>query len=387
MTQSTSKLIPAEAQRDGRLTVFPLLADGEAQLPYLLLADAMESGTLRITEIGQGTVPALLALNQGDVDVLVLDGEQLIGAKQNRMPNRTILLPAKSETRIPVSCMEQGRWHYRHPSAGPASAGPESADSLRFRHEAQHSPSKIRRHVRNLEAKLAMDGMAAAPADLSRAQSEVWTSVGDYADSLGARSPTIDLDHVYHQRREDLRIRIESFPLVDGQIGLLAFYGERPLGMDVIGGQELFGRLHARLLRGYLMDSLEADATHGRLEQRLRRYERESGTPASGPPDDQGETPFGELDEAAALRFMDAVQKAKRTAAPTVGGGLYHVLSHTVVGGELLDANRLVHQSAFPISEDDATRTELEERIQVHQRRSRYQGPIAGPRSRGGRGG
>jgi hypothetical protein len=154
MTHSTSKLIPAEAQRDGRLTVFPLLADGEVQLPYLLLADAMESGTLRITEIGQGTVPALLALNQGDADVLVLDGEQLIGAKQNRMPNRTILLPAKSETRIPVSCMEQGRWHYRH-----RSAGPESADSLRFRHEAQHSPSKIRRHVRNLEAKLAMDGM------------------------------------------------------------------------------------------------------------------------------------------------------------------------------------------------------------------------------------
>jgi hypothetical protein len=190
---------------------------------------------------------------------------------------------------------------------------------------------------------------------------------------------------VYQERRADLRIRIESFPLVEGQIGLLAFYGERPLGMDVIGGQELFGRLHSRLLRGYLMDSLEADATHGRLEQRLRRYERESGTEASGRSDGRGETPVSDLDEAAAFRFMDAVQKAKRTAAPTVGGGLYHVLSHTVVGGELLDGNRLVHQSAFPVSEDDASRRDLEERIEAHRQRSRYQGPIAGPRSRGGR--
>jgi ARG and Rhodanese-Phosphatase-superfamily-associated Protein domain len=49
-------------------------------------------------------------LNKLDTDVLILDGEELVGAKQNRIVNTTIIIGRGREVVIPVSCVEQGRW-------------------------------------------------------------------------------------------------------------------------------------------------------------------------------------------------------------------------------------------------------------------------------------
>ena len=74
----------------------------------------MEGQLLTVTEVTEGgTVPELKVINRGEKPVLLLDGEELSGAKQNRVLNTTILLKEKSETVIPVSCTEHGRWSYR----------------------------------------------------------------------------------------------------------------------------------------------------------------------------------------------------------------------------------------------------------------------------------
>ena len=57
--------------------------------------------------------PELKVVNKSDQKILLVDGEELVGAKQDRVLNATILIAPKSETTIPVLCVEQGGWSYR----------------------------------------------------------------------------------------------------------------------------------------------------------------------------------------------------------------------------------------------------------------------------------
>ena len=57
--------------------------------------------------------------------LLMLDGEELVGAKKNRVLNVTVLIAAQSDTVIPVSCVEQGRWSYWSQEFGSARRGDE----------------------------------------------------------------------------------------------------------------------------------------------------------------------------------------------------------------------------------------------------------------------
>src|SRR4030042_597920 len=93
--------------------VFPLFTSINDSPKYLTLKEALEKNLLTITEVSQGgSVPELKVLNRGGIPVLLLDGEELAGAKQNRVLNTTILLKEDSETVIPVSCSAQRRWPY-----------------------------------------------------------------------------------------------------------------------------------------------------------------------------------------------------------------------------------------------------------------------------------
>lgn len=318
-----------EPQRHEALTVFPLAGAAAVDLTCELLTDSLSAGTLRITEVGAGAVPRLLATNKGGADVLVLDGEQLVGARQNRMTNRSILLPAGSETEIPVSCMEQGRWRFQSETFAPTRS---------------HSPSGVRRRAREAEAARAAAGDVATPDSLSLSQGEVWREIAAYSSELGSVSETGALDGVYTSRGADLETWTAAFPGVSGQVGLLAFVGDQPIGMDVIGSQRLYGRLHARLLHGYIVDAWRWLGTAPPAEVRGRM---------------------------AAQHFLHRVREAWRTEAPTVGRGRYRVLTGAVVGGELDADERLVHLCAFPSRESGRERRADADSIAPPSRRRR----------------
>ena len=100
-----------EPLRSGPLALVPLHG-GKAGPDYLLAADVIASGQLTIRELPGASVPELVADNAADQAVLILDGEHLEGAMQDRVLNTSVLVGARRKTMLPVSCVESGRWHY-----------------------------------------------------------------------------------------------------------------------------------------------------------------------------------------------------------------------------------------------------------------------------------
>ena len=145
------------------VVITPLFPRRAPQAAYLTLDEALPLG-LRITEIDSaGSVPELAVSNPLATDVLLYDGEELVGAKQNRILNVTVLVAARSDVRIPVSCVEQGRWHAQSDAfaAAPHTASPE----VRSRKAAQLEAEPLARGVAQGEV---WDAVAATAARHAR---------------------------------------------------------------------------------------------------------------------------------------------------------------------------------------------------------------------------
>jgi hypothetical protein len=214
------------------VVIAPLFPRTDPRAEYLTLEQAIPLG-FHVTELDAGgSVPELLAKNPLDANVLLYDGEELLGAKQNRILNVTVLVPARTETKIPVSCVEEGRW---------------SARSAHFAPSAHTAYPELRRRK-------AMQ-LSAAPLERGVAQAAVWEEVAAKADRLGVHSPTRAQADIYRERPtpDDMRL---AFPLVPGQSGALLALGDR-ICLDYVSRPDAFARLYPKLLEGYLLDAAE----------------------------------------------------------------------------------------------------------------------------------
>src|SRR5512147_1084625 len=119
LTSVLSHVTIAQPQTHANLSIYPLHVPNGHQRRYRTLDEAMKAEELVVKEISQsGSVPNLAVQNTGKLPVLIVIGEELIGAKQNRVLNTSLLIPAESELEIPVSCVERGRWHYTSDTFG-----------------------------------------------------------------------------------------------------------------------------------------------------------------------------------------------------------------------------------------------------------------------------
>lgn len=299
LREALTKLTLGLSRRFKGLGVVPLLRFDATDPDWLALDEAIAAGTLEVTEVSEGgSVPTLRVVNRGDRAVFLLDGEELAGAKQNRILNTSVLIAAGQTITIPVSCVEQGRWAYR--SRAFASAERSLYASVRRKKAAQVYES------------LRMSRGHAAD------QGEIWAALEAKAELHAVSSPTGAMSDVFESSDKDLETYRRALPPQADQVGAIVSVGNEWWALELLPGPNLFKKAWTRLLPGYAIEALYAPARRRRQESPEKR--------------------------------LTAILGAPVEAFPAVGVGAdYRFRTQDLVGAALVAEGCLAHLMAFPV--------------------------------------
>ena len=226
-----------EPQTYKNISILPLIAPADGTIQYCTLGEALAAWDIVITEVSAAdSVPELLVVNRGNKPVLLIDGEDLAGAKQNRVLNTSILVTEVSETKIPVSCTEQDRWSYA------SKAFSESGNVMAYKSRSKKT--------RSVQCSLEESGVHHS------VQGEVWDGIAELHAEAGASSATSAMIAIYKAREADICQCTEIFKSVPNQVGILAIIDGQPAALDMVSLTGAYAKLHSKLVRSYTLEAL-----------------------------------------------------------------------------------------------------------------------------------
>lgn len=235
-----------EAQRHRNMAVWPIFGAVDGGPHYMTMKEALAGGFLSVTEVSAGgAVPELKVINSAPAAVLVLDGEELAGAKQNRIVNTTILLRRQSETIIPVSCTEQGRWSYV---------------SSHFDDSGHIATHRVRG-----AAKQSVTANLKAGGRFAYDQGAVWDNVASVLEESRVASPTGAMKDAFDRKAKDIDEYLGKFTCLPGQRGLLVLIDGKAAGLDLVSLEGAYAVLHPKLVKSYAMEALALGGTNGNV--------------------------------------------------------------------------------------------------------------------------
>ncbi|MCX8159928.1 MAG: hypothetical protein N3G18_03225 [Candidatus Saccharicenans sp.] len=302
-------------QKHEDMVLFPITARLNQGPDYLTLAEALEKGLFEVGEVGPGgSVPELKATNNGEKPVLLLDGEELRGAKQNRVLNTTIMIGPKSSVVIPVSCVEARRWH--GPSLRMEKSEHMMAHYIRRKKMAQvHRNLEINRSFRS-------------------DQSEIWADIDHLAHNLQVESPTGAMSDIYEAREKDLKAYLQAFSCIPEQKGLLVFIEGQPVGLEFVSRDAAFSRLFQKLLKSYVLEAI--NLKHEKKAGKKSKKNSEAANPVS-------------LEQARV--FIDAAGRCEEKRFQSIGLGVScRYRSDSMVGAALEVDGSVPHLAFFAIN-------------------------------------
>jgi len=293
-----------DGQISGSMEVIPVKAQFDGSFEYLTLGEAMKSGFLKVEEIDEsGSVPEVLVVNKATLPVLIVDGEELEGAKQNRIVNTSILLREKSKTIIPVSCVEAGRWHYT--SKDFRDSGRVAAKCVRFEKSVSVTES--------------LEGSSEYLSD----QRAVWDAVDRLHSISGSYSVTGAMDAAFQKHENRLEEFIKPFKVSEGQNGILVAIDGVIVGLEFVSRHSTYKKLHDKIIKSYAIEALSRGETDPLTKDDIKT-------------------------------FIDEITSSKETRKESPGYGFdYRFRSENCIGSALIYQKEIIHGVFFRLDKDE----------------------------------
>lgn len=287
-------------QHHKNLTLFPISLDYPRTPDYITLDKALNDKHIRITEISEtGSVPELKLVNESTHRVLLLDGEELKGAKQNRVVNLSILVDAGQTLTLPVSCVEARRWS--HNSREFSSSG--------NMHFAGGRAKKMENVTEN---------MVTTRSRYSN-QQEVWQEISEKSMRMRATSRTDAMEDVFRAYDNSVDEYTNTFEVGQEDCGAVFAIDGKIIGFDLFDSPDTYEKLLPKLVRSYALDALESQPCN---ENTVSTKDVEA--------------------------FLRTIGDAQFRSEKAIGlGEDVRIVSDEVTGGGLLVDGELVHLTAF----------------------------------------
>lgn len=236
--------VPAAAPPDvsymwGKLAIYPIVANvafnkAHAEVGQTTpLKKAITRGDLKITEqAGGGQVNSLIAKNESQDTIYLMQGEVVTGGQQDRVLAQDVLLAPGQTLDVAAYCVEQNRWHAEE-------------DGKAFTFSTGVVAPKVRK---------------AAAAD--KDQHAVWENVADYLSENKVETSTgtfaaLQADSTFQKELKAYRAHYAGmFAGRSDVIGVIAVSGGQVIGCDLFATSAMFHNAYDGLLNAYITEAI-----------------------------------------------------------------------------------------------------------------------------------
>ena len=240
-----------ESQKYKNMEVIPVKLNNCGNKDYLTLRRGIRAGFVEVTECEVSTVGTVLTRNNADIPLILIDGDEIVGAKQNRIMNRSLIVPPKTTMSVSVSCTEQGRWHY----------GRDRSDFIIRADIPYNREREIFNHFDCSDFAADFSTRSAKSRNLFEnldCQSSVWRSINELENRTAFRSRTSALNDNYENHRAIHDSYLKHFKLEFGQSGAIFIINGQIKGLELFNNPFIYQEYHEKIFRSYIMEAMTA---------------------------------------------------------------------------------------------------------------------------------